>query len=144
MAVIKEKKIKLSSVIENLLETGLADGEPERSEETADGFLKLGDDGVMTISYVRVEDSSRVATDIVITCDTVRVTRGGDLRSDMLFSEGTRYTSLYEVPPYSFDAEIYTRKIRRAMDKDGGRIDIFYTMRIGGADKNVRMRIECV
>ena len=32
MAFIKEKKLKVSSVIENLLPSGLVDGEPEKTE----------------------------------------------------------------------------------------------------------------
>ena len=60
----------------------------------------------------------------------------------MLFREGYTDKSLYQVPPYSFDAVIYTKKIRSTLTKDGGRVDIFYRMTLGGAEKNVRMRIE--
>ena len=43
---------------------------------------------------------------------------------------------------YRFDIEIYTKKIRNNLGRDGGRLDIHYKMNIGGADKNVRMKIE--
>ena len=142
MAVIKEKKIKMSSVIENLLPSGLTDGEPERAESVADGFLKISD-GEYALSYVEITEGGRVAADIFITDGSVRVKRAGAIESDMLFSEGLSHRSVYGVPPYSFDAEIYTKRIRNEMTRDGGRVDIFYTMKIGGADKKVKMRIEC-
>ena len=142
MAVIKEKKILMSSVIENLLPSGLSDGEPEKTEIITDGFLKITDGG-LAISYVEQTEGGRVAADIFIADGSVRVKRAGAIESDMLFEEGLLHKSLYGVPPYAFDTEIYTKKIRNSMTRDGGRVDIFYTMKIGGADKKVRMRIEC-
>lgn len=142
MAVIKEKKIKMSSVIENLLPSGLTDGEPERAETVTDGFLKISD-GEYSLSYVEVTEGGRVAADIFVREDSVRVKRAGAIESDMLFSEGLSHKSVYGVPPYSFDAEVCTKRIRNEMTRDGGKIDIFYTMKIGGADKKVKMRIEC-
>ena len=39
-------------------------------------------------------------------------------------------------------AEKYTKKIRNNMTRDGGRLDIFYSMKIGGVDRAVKMKIE--
>lgn len=141
MAIIKEKKFKISSVIENLTPSGLVDGEAECTEITPEGFLKITDDEFV-ITYSENTDSGRVVSDITLTEKTVTVTRRGGVVSDMVFSEGESHKSLYQVPPYSFDAEIFTKKIRNNMTRDGGRVDIFYTMKIGGADKSVRMKIE--
>ena len=143
MAIIKEKKIIMSSVIENLLPSGLTDGEAEKSESRADGFLKITE-GEYVLSFTEMTESGKVVSDITVKDGAVKVTRRGALVSDMVFEEGVLHKSLYEVPPYSFDAEIYTKKIRNGMTRDGGRIDIFYTMKIGGADKYVKMRVECV
>ena len=60
----------------------------------------------------------------------------------MLFEEGLAHKSVYTVEPYSFDVEIATRKIRNNMTRDSGMLDIHYSMKIGGADKAVRMKIE--
>lgn len=121
--------------------SGLVDGEAERTEITPDGFLKIGED-VTVITYTENTEGGRVATDITLTETSVTVTRRGAVVSDMVFSEGDTHKSLYQVPPYSFDTEIYTKKIRNNMTRDGGRVDIFYTMKIGGAEKSVRMKIE--
>lgn len=143
MAIIKEKKIKISSVIENLLPSGLSDGEPERSELVSDGFLKISD-GEYNITCSEMTEGGKVVSDIIITDGSVRVKRVGAIESDMYFEEGYLHKSLYTVPPYSFDAEIRTKKIRNNMTRDGGRVDIFYNMKIGGAEKSVKMRIECL
>ena len=143
MAIIKEKKIKISSVIENLLPSGLSDGEPERSELVSDGFLKISE-CEYNITCSEMTEGGKVVSDIIITDGSVRVKRVGAIESDMYFEEGYLHKSLYTVPPYSFDAEIRTKKIRNNMTRDGGRVDIFYNMKIGGAEKSVKMRIECL
>ena len=141
MAIIKEKRFKISSVIENLTSDGFVDGEAEKTEITPEGFLKISD-GLFEISYVEITEGGRVVSDIKITENTVDVKRRGAVESDMHFEAGVSHKSLYTVAPYSFDSEIMTRKIRNSMTRDGGRIDIFYNMKIGGAEKSVKMRIE--
>ena len=141
MGIIKEKRFKISSVIENLTPEGLVEGEAEKTEITIDGFLKIVDEG-FEISYVELTEGGRVASDIKITENTVDVKRRGAVDSDMYFETGVTHKSLYTVTPYSFDSEITTKKIRNNMTRDGGRIDIFYNMKIGGAGKSVRMRIQ--
>ena len=143
MAIIKEKKFRISSVIENLLPSGLCDGEPEKTEISPEGFLKISDEEY-NITYSEMTEGGKVVSDIIVTEDSVRVKRVGAVESEMYFKEGMTHKSLYGVPPYSFDAEVYTRKIRNNLTRDGGRVDIFYNMKIGGADKQVKMRIECL
>ena len=69
------------------------------------------------------------------------MTRSGDVQSELVFIEGATTASVYRVGPYAFDAEVVASRIRNAMTEDGGRIDIFYRMKIGGAEKSVRMKI---
>ena len=73
--------------------------------------------------------------------DRAEVTRTGDVVSALTFIEGKRTASVYRVGPYAFDAEVVATRIRNAMTEDCGRIDIFYRMKIGGAEKSVRMKI---
>jgi uncharacterized beta-barrel protein YwiB (DUF1934 family) len=141
MAIIKEKKFRISSVIESLSPTGLVEGETERTEITPDGFLKISD-GEIVIMYSEQTESGKVISDIIITEKSVSVKRRGAVVSDMVFVEGESHKSLYEVSSYSFDTEIYTKKIRNNMTRDGGRLDIFYSMKIGGVDRAVKMKIE--
>ena len=141
MAFIKEKKFRISSVIENLDSNGLAVSDTEKTEIVAAGFLKILD-GALEISYTEQTEGGRVVSDIIISDSVVDVKRRGAVESDMHFEEGVCHKSLYSVVPYSFDSEVITRKIRNNMTRDGGKIDIFYNMKIGGAEKSIKMRIE--
>lgn len=142
MGFIKEMKFIISSVIENLTPEGLSDGEPERTAITADGFYKINGD-TYEISYTENTEGGKVVSTIVASKEEVRVMRRGAVDSEMVFREGESHTSVYTVSPYSFDTTVSCRKIRFGLTKDGGRVDIFYGMNIGGAKKSVRMRIDC-
>ena len=141
MAIIKEKKFKISSVIENLLPSGLVDGEPERTDISPEGFLKISEGGY-EITYTEQTEGGKVISDITVSENTVRVKRVGAVSSDMLFDVGRTHASVYTVSPYSFDVEVTAKKIRNNLTRDTGRLDIHYSMKIGGADKAVRMKIE--
>ena len=143
LAIIKEKKLKISSVIENLSPSGLPDAEPEKTEVSVDGFLKISEEGY-EITYSEKTEGGKIVSVITVGEEGIRVKRVGAIESNMLFSEGLSHSSVYAMPPYSFDAVVTTKKIRNGLTRDGGRVDIFYDMLIGGAKKQVKMRIECL
>ena len=142
MAIIKEMKFKISSVIVNLNQSGLPEGTPERNEISVDGFYKInGED--YEIDYSENTEGGKVISTIEISSQSVRVVRRGAVESEMVFAEGKSHSSVYTVVPYSFDTVVTCKRIRCGLDNNGGRLDIFYDMNIGGADKSVRMRIDC-
>lgn len=142
MAIIKEKKITVKSVIENLSPSGAIEGDAEETSAIYNGFLKISESEI-NISYTENSEGGKIVSDITVSGDSVRVKRVGAVESDMIFNENLPHTSLYTVPPYSFDVTVLTKRIRNSMAKDGGRLDIYYNMEIGGASKHVKMRIEC-
>ncbi len=142
MAENKPRRFKISSTIENLDENGLVFGESEKTEISPVGTYIYTEEECR-ISYEESGEGGEVKTDIFVTGELVKVIRRGAVKSEMHFSEGKTHASLYEVTPYSFDTTVYTKKIRNTLTKTGGRLDIFYTMTIGGQQKVVRMRIEC-
>ncbi len=141
MSVIKEMRIKVASEITELTASGAPSGTPEITHENAGAFLHLNDGG-MLITYMQESDGVATSSDIEINGGAVLVRRSGGVTSSFLFEEGVSHKSLYSVGPYSFDAEIKTRRIRQGIGENGGRLDLYYTMTIGGADKSVRMSIE--
>lgn len=137
MSCLVNLKVKISSVIENLLPSGLCDGECERTTAEAAGtFESRG--GVYRIKYSESTDSGEVKSEITVNDDGVRVVRSGAIVSDILFKENFLHKSLYTLPPYSFDMEVTTSRIRRGE----GRLDIFYKMTLGGQDKRVKMTLD--
>ena len=133
-------KVRIESILDNLDSAGLTVGDPERTEERAEGYL-MHDGGVYTLTYSVSGEGGDVYSEIVVRDSSVRVIRRGAVESDLLFKEGEEHTSLYSVPPYKFDVRLKTGRVRADLDCHGGRIDILYRMNIGGADKAVRMKI---
>ena len=61
---------------------------------------------------------------------------------NFVFEDGKSHSSLYKIPPYEFETEIITKKIRNGITENGGALTIFYDMTIGNDRRGVKMRIE--
>lgn len=144
MAFIYDCDFTVHSVIDNLDDVGMPDGEPEISITTERGFLKAepteGGDRLY-ISYNENTEGGRTHTELVIDGGAVRLSRRGSTNYDLDFTEGGECTTVYSVPPYSFDMRVLCKKIRNNITREGGDIQIIYSMTVGGADKNCRMKI---
>ena len=138
--LLKEVRIKIESVIENLGAGGLAEGDAERTENTTDGFMTVEDAGFL-ISYAEVSEGGEIRTDVTYDGRCATVARQGAIRSSFIFEEGVSHSSLYEIAPYSFDAQITTRRIRSTLTDAGGELHLYYNMKIGGAEKSAKMKI---
>lgn len=140
MTVINEVKIKIESTIENLDSAGLPEGDVERNASEAEGFLRFSD-GKATLTYVEENEGGRAESEITCIDGGVTVCRRGAIESELYFKEGESHSSIYSVPPYKFDATVTTRRVRIDLTAEGGKIDLLYNMRIGGAEKSTRMKI---
>ena len=140
MPKIREAEIKIESVIENLDSAGLPEGEAERTSNCVSGFIHYTDEGIL-LTYSEDNDGAAVYSDVTYSDGEVWVKRRGALKSELFFKEGTEHSSIYEIPPYKFDATVKTRRIKASFSDEGGEISLFYNMKIGGAEKNARMRI---
>ena len=139
--MIKEAEIKISSVIESLDESGLPVGDTEKNDSTHEGYYHIIDGGYF-VTYTEENEGAKTLSEVKLYPDgRVTVSRSGALESSFLFEEGASHTSLYKVPPYTFDAEITTRRIRSALTEDGGTLELIYNMKIGGAVRSARMKI---
>ena len=141
MKMFKEVRIVITSEITPLDQSGIPDGELEKTETNVGAFMKA-EDGLITISYLEESEGARVNTDVEINKDSVTVKRRGAIESEFLFKHGECPRSLYTVPPYKFDTEIKTKKIRNEITENGGVITVFYDMSIGNDNRRVKMRIE--
>ena len=132
--------ITVLSVIDELDDNGLT-CDSSKTEISCPAVL-TADGGVTTLLYKTEENGQSTDTEITISDGSVRVIRRGAIESDFIFEENKSVRSLYKIPPYAFDAEIYTKKIRKS-EKDGiSEITIIYDMTVGEAKKSVRMKIS--
>ena len=140
MTVISEVNIKIESIIENLDNAGLPDGDAEKNVSEATGFLNFSDNGAM-LTYSEDNEGGRALSEIICRDGGVRVCRRGAIESELYFKEGESHSSIYSIPPYKFDATVTARRVRIDLSADGGKIDLLYNMKIGGAEKSTRMKI---
>ena len=132
-------KILTRSLIEDMGDDGLTESS-EKTESRAEGLLSKSDSD-LTIKYTEETKEAKVFTEITVAENKVKVSKSGDLRYTFVFSEGETTAAVYSVPPYSFDAEIYTRRIRSSLTADGGELTLIYDLTIGGARKKTKMNI---
>ena len=142
MAFIKEGRFSVRSLIEDLDENGLSTDAEELCSETA-GFLRAAEDE-MLLTYTEGEGEAKVFCQVLIQGETVTVHRRGASESSMVLKVGEKQTSVYKVPPYAFDMEVEAKRIRNSMSLQGGRLDLFYRMTIGGQSRKVRLCLDFV
>ena len=135
MAIIREAEIVITSIIENV-----GDKDIERSETKCIGYYNYAGDS-LEITYAERTDGGEVTSIITRRGNEITVARHGAIESRMRFVTGETHESVYSIPPYAFDASVYTKRIRDSLDADGGELVLLYNMKIGGAEKAVRMKI---
>jgi uncharacterized beta-barrel protein YwiB (DUF1934 family) len=138
--MMMKAKIKIESIIDNLDESGLIDGESEKSVSFVSGIYRYSDTEVR-LSYKEKNDGGESEAEIVVIDGKVSVKRSGAIRSELHFEEGESHKSLYVIPPFRFDAEVFAKRVRASLSEEGGHISLLYDMKIGGADKSAIMRI---
>ncbi len=124
--------------------------EPDVIELVTEGFLDHKKD-VWEISY---EESDLTGLEGVTT--TFRLSkrgatlrRTGRLQSRMIFQEGVRHESLYQVEFGALMISVLTQKIRYDITEQGGKVDIVYGIEIeqssvGKVDYHLEIKpIEC-
>lgn len=142
MKSFKEIDIIITSTLFPLDDSGLhISGEAEESKSSATSYLK-SDGEELTLSYLEESEGVKIYSDITVLADTVTVKRRGGIESEFVFREGKRHTSLYKIPPYTFECEIVTKKLRNEFSASGGTITVFYDMNLGGERRRVKMKID--
>ena len=132
-------KITVHSVIENV-ENGVSADEPEINIVTLDADVKESGE-TLFVRYKEEADGARCRTLITATESGVRLSKTGAIEWDVIFSAGDTVKTVYKIPPYSFDAEVSTKRAELTRTADGYLIRLVYRMNIGGADKSVNMKM---
>ena len=133
-------KAVIESTVDELDGAGLCESS-DKSDITTEALLDTKG-SLVRLSYEENGESGAVSTEIIMNRDKVTVRRRGALESEFIFREGESHTSVYRVPPYSFDAQISTKRIRGTITENGGDMTLLYDMTVGGAEKRIKMRIR--
>lgn len=105
--------------------------EPDVIELVTDGVLSMTEDG-WKLSY---EESSLtglegVTTTFLLQQGSVTLTRSGNLQSQMVFREGTRHESLYQMEFGAFMMAVCASCVQWKMNADGGTVKLQYRIEI--------------
>ena len=135
-------EIKIRSLIEDLGDGGIAEGEPEINVSTLPVTFEKSDRGTV-FKYSEEQGGTKIDTELYILNDgAVRLSRTGGIVFDVTMKEGEVCRTLYSIPPYSFDAEVLPRRVTVTNDNEKYDIRLVYSMTVGGAKKDVKMRIS--
>lgn len=95
-------------------------------EQTAEGY---------TITYQESELTGLEGTTTVLQVAEGQVTllRQGEVNSVMVFEEGRQHVSVYETPAGTLTISVNTRRLRSALDAQGGDIEIQYSIDVDHA-----------
>lgn len=140
--MLKRVNLKIESQIENLGDGGIREGDTELSSVSHVGAMKVSG-GEYSLSYRENTEGGSVFTDILVhESGAITVRRSGAIDSTMHFDVNEEYKTVYSLPPYKFDMSVRTQKIKNSLSLFGGVIEILYSMSVGGAEKQVNMKIE--
>lgn len=112
------------------------DEKEEKIEISTEGVLSL-EDGKLSVSYDETELTGMDGAHTVLEFttdepDTVTMTRSGSASTSMIFKENSRCMSTYETGVFPLEMCITTKSVENALDINGGKIIIDYTVEIHG------------
>lgn len=112
--------------------------EPEVIELVTEGTLEQTETGWI-ISYDESDLTGMrgVTTTFTVEDKKLILTRSGKLNSQMIFQEGVRHESLYQMEFGALMLSVCARKIRTELTLDGGVIDLSYGIEIEQTEAGV-------
>ncbi len=107
------------------------DGEDQVMELTTAGRL-WNDEGVLCLSYVETEMTGMkgVRTTFRVEDGGITMVREGELRSTMVFVEGERSESLYDLGFAALLLRVTARRVRADIREDSGRLELSYSVEL--------------
>ena len=112
--------------------------DPEIIELVTEGTMEYRDGG-WDIAYqeTNLTGLEGVTTTFRVETDKILLTRTGKLNSQMVFSEGVRHESLYQMDFGALMITVCARSIFAQLQEEGGMIDLVYDIEIENAAAGV-------
>ena len=114
------------------------DQEPEIIELVTEGAMEYRDGG-WDIAYeeTNLTGLEGVTTTFRVEPDKIVLTRTGKLNSQMVFAQGVRHESLYQMDFGALMITVCARRILAQLQDEGGMIDLVYDIEIENAAAGV-------
>lgn len=119
--------------------------EAERSEVRTSGTL-TPEEGGWRLHYD--EDAAGAAhTSMLAGEERITLRRSGAVRAEMVFAEGERHTTIYELAFGSLPLDILTERLDVQLDGEGGTVDLRYRIEAQGrpvSDNRLLLEVACI
>lgn len=133
--------LRIHSVIENLDDRGVPEGEPEINITTVRANMRR-DGEILHLNYKETQEGVDISCHITVYGDgKVTLSRRGGIICDILFSEGEECDTVYSIPPYRFDMTVRTESVLLSLVGTTVRMKIIYTMSIGGQTRRTALSL---
>ncbi len=132
--------IKISSVIENLDDSGLCES-VERENVNAKGTLTLTPLGC-TLEYDEESENGRCHSKLTLNGGEAALVKSGDISCTFNFSEGKETLAIYNMGCFAFDVKIKALRISYSTTPILTSIRLIYTMNIGGQEKKINLQLR--
>ena len=123
--------------------------EPDVIELVTDGTVEQRPDGCWELCYQESDLTGLegVTTFFLIEPGKITLTRQGRLRSQMVFQEGVRHDSLYQMEFGALMMAVCANKVEYRLAEDGGTVDLLYTIEIehsmaGSVDYHLDIKVK--
>jgi len=117
----------------------ITDGEAIHTDMTADAhFYKQ--DHMYILEYDNKEQACR--TKVTVDATSVAVTHSGSVETTMVFKNNYIYKSNYGVEYGDLEMEIRTDRIFVDLNSEGGSIELWYELWLGGCNSDAKMIME--
>ena len=108
--------------------------DPDNVELVTSGTYEERDDGTYLIyDETELTGMGSTTTTVKVEEDKVSIIRFGDTSTHMVFQEGQKHISYYDMGFGAFTIGINTRRIARNFNQSGGTLEIEYCMEINNA-----------
>ena len=123
--------------------------EPDVIELVTDGTVEQRTDGCWELCYQESDLTGLegVTTSFLIEPGRITLTRKGRLRSQMVFQEGVRHDSLYQMEFGALMMAVCANKVDYQLSEEGGTVDLLYTIEIeqtmaGFVDYHLNIKVK--
>lgn len=124
--------MKYSALLTIVGKQNYVNQEEETITLTTEGVVEQSASGDWTISYQESEITglAGVTTTFEIKENEITLSRNGPLKSLMVFREGTRHESLYQMEFGALMISVCATKVAYQLDENGGTLDLVYLIDI--------------
>lgn len=122
-----------NKAIVKIISKTMVDGEEERIELITPGkFYKKGEAYFVVYEETEISGMEGTTTTLKIENDELKIIRFGTTSSNLIFKKGIKHSSIYKTIYGIFEVTIEPSVMKIDMDKNGGKIELIYSLEAGG------------